>query len=168
VVAHPPSAALSRALKAALVAVLAALYARGFVLEIRELASGSMSPTLIQGDLLVVDRLIYAARDLPPALRALLPAREPRRGDLLVLSSPEDGRTVLVKRCVALAGDPVEAGTVPPSTLWVEGDDRTRSYDSRAFGPVERRALIGRGVLVVASKGPGGGWRWERTLRGVR
>jgi len=168
VVAHPAPSALSRGLKAALVAILAALYARGFVLEIRELSSGSMSPTLVEGDLLVVDRLIYAAHDLPPLLGALLPAREPDRGDVVALRSPEDGRTVLIKRCTALAGDPVEAGTVPPSALWVEGDDRPRSHDSRSFGPVERRSLIGRGVLVVASKGPAGGWRWHRTLRPVR
>lgn len=167
-VAHPPPAALSRALRAGLVALLGALFVRGFVVEVRALASGSMEPTLVQGDLLLVDRLIYAARDLPPALRFPLPVREPRRGDLVVLRSPEDGRTVLVKRCVALSGDRVSAGTVPPSALWVEGDRRASSRDSRAFGPVERRALLGRGFLVVASKRPGGGWRWRRTLLPLR
>ena len=167
-VPHPPPAALSRAFRTALVALLAALYARGFVVELRAIASGSMDPTLVVGDQLLVDRMVYAGRDLPPVLARLLPVREPRRGDLVVLRSPEDRRAVLVKRCTALAGDRVSGATVPPAALWVEGDRRSSSHDSRAFGPVERRDLVGRALLVVLSRPPGGGWRVGRTLAPVR
>jgi signal peptidase I len=164
---HAAPAALRRAARAALAALLVAFYARGFVLELRRVASGSMEPTLLTGDHLLVDRMVYAGRDLPPAIAALLPVREPRRGDLVAARSPEDRRRVLLKRCTALAGDPVPAGAVPPATLWVEGDRRGDSRDSRAFGPVERRDLVGRGVLVVVSRSADG-WRPGRTLRPVR
>jgi type IV secretory pathway protease TraF len=56
---------------------------------------------------------------------------------------------------------------VPPAALWVEGDRRADSRDSRVFGPVERRDLLGRGVLVVLSRSAGG-WRAGRILRPVR
>ncbi|KAB2969203.1 MAG: S26 family signal peptidase, partial [Thermoanaerobaculia bacterium] len=49
-----------RAARAALLAVLAALFCRAFVLEIRVVAGASMSPALLPGDRVLVDRLIYA------------------------------------------------------------------------------------------------------------
>ncbi|GMU64736.1 MAG: hypothetical protein AMXMBFR36_10100 [Acidobacteriota bacterium] len=169
-VAHLPPAALSAALgalRAGLIAILLALFARGFVLELRVVSGRSMEPALLAGDRVLVDRMIYAP-DLPGPLARLLPVREPLRGDVVLARSPDAGRSVLVKRCVALAGDRIGSGNVPAGAVWLEGDHRADSRDSRAFGAVDRRAVAGRVVRVLASKAPGGPWRWSRTLRAVR
>jgi signal peptidase I len=170
VVAHLPSAALSLALgalRAGLAAVLLALFARAFVLELRVVSGSSMVPTLLPGDRVLVDRMLYAS-DLPPSLVRLLPVRAPIRGDVVLARSPDDGRSKLIKRCVALSGDRIGPGLVPPGAVWLEGDHAADSRDSRAFGAVDRQALAGRVVRVLASKHPAGSWRWSRTLRAVR
>lgn len=169
-VTHLPPAALSAArgaLRAGLAAILLALFARGFVLELRVVSGASMTPALLPGDRVLVDRMLYAP-DLPAALARLLPVRAPRRGDVVLARSPDDGRTALIKRCVALAGDPLGPGVVPAGTLWLEGDHAADSRDSRAFGAVDRRAVTGRVVGVLVSKEPAGAWRWSRALRAVR
>jgi type IV secretory pathway protease TraF len=56
---------------------------------------------------------------------------------------------------------------VPAGTLFLVGDRRFDSRDSRVFGPVERGAVVGRVVAVLGSIAPGDGPRWSRTLRGV-
>lgn len=155
---------MRRGARAALLAVLAALFCRAFVLEIRVVAGASMSPALLPGDRVLVDRLIYAR---PGALAALLPAREPAAGDVVLFRSPEDGRTALLKRCVALPGEAAAGRVVPQDTLFLVGDRREDSHDSRAFGPVPRAAVTGRVVAVLGSWAAGHGPRWSRTLRAV-
>ena len=68
--------------------------------------SGSMRPTLLEGDVVLVNRLAY---DLKLPLTDVVLARlgEPQRGDIVTFSSPLDG-TRLIKRLVALPGDVVE------------------------------------------------------------
>jgi signal peptidase I len=68
--------------------------------------SGSMRPTILEGDVVWVDRLAY---DLKIPLTDLSVAKlgSPRRGDIVTFKSPKDG-TRLIKRLVALPGDVVE------------------------------------------------------------
>lgn len=160
-------ARLRGGLGAVLAAVLFALFARGFVLEIRRVASGSMEPTLAVGDQVLVDRMIYAS-GWPSGLGHLLPVREVATGDVVLFRSPEDGRTAMIKRCVARPGDSVPAGVVPRSSLYLVGDRRGNSHDSRDFGPVDRATVTGRVILILASRAPGGGLRGSRTLTPVR
>jgi signal peptidase I len=68
--------------------------------------SASMRPTLLEGDVVFVDRVAYDLK-LPFTDRALARLGEPRRGDIVVFSSPKDG-TRLIKRLVAVPGDTVE------------------------------------------------------------
>ncbi|EAP71485.1 Signal peptidase I [Ralstonia solanacearum UW551] len=68
--------------------------------------SGSMNPTLIEGDYIIMNRLAYGVR-VPATTVWLKRGDEPRRGDVVVFSSPEDG-TKLVKRLIGLPGDVVE------------------------------------------------------------
>lgn len=162
-----PAAALRRALAAGLVAVLAALYVRTFVVEIVLVPSGSMAPALVAGDRVAVDRLLYGG-SFPP-LSWLLPTRAPAPGDVVVFRSPEARGRLLVKRCVATGGEPYEGGYVPPGTLFLLGDAREHSHDSRAFGPVGRGAVVGRAAAVLWSVAPGrAALRWGRTLARVR
>lgn len=68
--------------------------------------SGSMRPTLLEGDVVLVDRLAY---DFKVPLTDISVARldNPRRGDVITFTSPQDG-TRLIKRLVGIPGDVVE------------------------------------------------------------
>ncbi len=83
----------------------------------------SMRPTLRPGDRLLVDRRAY--RDRPP-----------RVGEVVVLVDPEDATRWLVKRVAQV--DP-SGGSVE-----VRGDAAEMARDSRRFGPVSTRSVVGR------------------------
>jgi signal peptidase I len=68
--------------------------------------TGSMNPTILDGDLIYVDKLAYDLR-IPLTLHRLAQWSEPERGDIVVCLSPEDG-VRLVKRVVAKPGDTLE------------------------------------------------------------
>lgn len=68
--------------------------------------SGSMSPTVEVGDHVIVEKLAYGLR-IPMTHDYLVRTGEPRRGDVVVLDSPDDD-IVLLKRVVAVPGDRVE------------------------------------------------------------
>jgi len=68
--------------------------------------TGSMNPTILEGDLIYVDKVAYDLR-FPLTLHRLARWSEPQRGDVVVCLSPDDG-TRLVKRLIAGPGDTVE------------------------------------------------------------
>jgi signal peptidase I len=68
--------------------------------------TGSMNPTILEGDLIYVNKVAYDLR-IPLTLHRLASWSEPQRGDVVVCLSPEDG-TRLVKRVVGLPGDTVQ------------------------------------------------------------
>ena len=136
------------------------LLARGLVIEPLRVDGVSMEPGLHDGDVVLVWRLADVEHDT-------------RRGDLMIFRDP-DG-TLSVKRVVALPGDRVRVldsvleiderpvtepyarrstatsyfGTVvvPVRTVFVLGDNRAQSLDSRVYGPVDDGRVIGRVVL---------------------
>jgi signal peptidase I len=149
---------------AALVLVAVVLTLRVFVLGWYPARSHSMAPTINRGDRVLVDKVGWRLGGLG-------------RGDLIVFTSPVDGER-LVKRVVAVGGDTVAIDdaflvingrrvsepyvdhsridgtyfgtfTVPPGHLFVLGDNRFGSIDSRVFGPIPVDAVTGRllGVL---------------------
>lgn len=79
---------------------------RTAVADWNPIPSGSMRPSLLEGDVVLVNRLAY---DLKLPLTNVVLARmgEPRRGDVVTFYSPVDG-TRLIKRLIALPGDVVE------------------------------------------------------------
>lgn len=112
---HAPKAPVPRRSRLASAAVevarigavgLMLLAARSSLADHYYVPSGSMEPTLAVGDRLVVNKLAYDLR-VPFTARSLLRLGQPARGDVAVLTSPQDG-TVLVKRVVAVPGDVVE------------------------------------------------------------
>ncbi len=68
--------------------------------------SGSMNPTIVEGDRILVDKAAYGLR-IPFTTRRLTRGEDPQRGDIAIFASPEDG-TTLVKRIVGLPGDTIE------------------------------------------------------------
>jgi signal peptidase I len=85
--------------------LLGFLVFRTAVADWNPIPSGSMRPTLLEGDVVLVNRLAYDLK-LPLTDVVLLPLGEPRRGDVVTLSSPAGG-TRLIKRIVGLPGDRV-------------------------------------------------------------
>lgn len=67
--------------------------------------SGSMNPTVLEGDRVLVDKRAYGVR-IPFTLARIVDVGDPRRGDVVVLESPENGITLL-KRVIAVPGDTV-------------------------------------------------------------
>ena len=68
--------------------------------------SGSMNPTIVEGDRILVDKAAYGWR-IPFTTMRLTHGADPQRGDIAIFPSPEDG-IVLVKRVIGLPGDTVE------------------------------------------------------------
>lgn len=190
--------------------------------------SGSMRPTLLEGDVVLVNRLAYDFK-LPLTDTSIARLGEPRRGDIVTFSSPKDG-TRLIKRIVATPGDRIELRddvllidgeaavyedrsmlpesvahglqvealratervggsrrtvqflsgvaarrslaptTVPADSYFVMGDNRDNSADSRYFGFVPRRLLIGRAHHVLLSADITSDWspRLDRTGQALR
>jgi nickel-type superoxide dismutase maturation protease len=89
----------------------------------------SMEPTLVSGDRLLVARL-----------------RAVRVGDIVAARHPGPRPRLMVKRVAAVLGDEVV----------LEGDNPRRSTDSRSFGPVDRRAVVGRAVYRYAPEARSG------------
>lgn len=135
-----------------------------FVAEPMRVSSDSMSPTFTTGDEVLVQKL--GAR-----------ARRPSSGDVVVVRSPASG-DLMIKRVAALGGQTVGIadgvlkvdgkpvpepyvdraqvdGTyfgpvrVPQDTVFLLGDHRLGSVDSRSFGPVPVRSIIGKVALRV-------------------
>ena len=68
--------------------------------------TGSMNPTILDGDLVYVDKIAYDLR-IPLTLHRIAKWSDPARGDIVICFSPED-QTRLVKRVIALPGDTIE------------------------------------------------------------
>ena len=107
---------------------------RTAVADWNPIPSGSMRPTLLEGDVVFVNRLAYDVK-VPLTDIVVAPLGEPQRGDIVTFSSPKDGLR-LIKRIVGLPGDRVE---MHGDTLTVNGvaakyDDFTRAPDAVAPG----------------------------------
>ena len=142
---------------AAVLVMLVLLHA--FVIEPVRVRSDSMEPTLSSGAMLLIDKVTFHGRD-------------PRRGEVIVTTDPRTGGSI-VKRIVAIGGDSVgiEDGqlivngarvdedyiensgmdgfffgpdVVPAGHVFLLGDNRADSVDSRAFGPVAVDDIEGR------------------------
>jgi len=121
-----------------IIAVILALVIRAFVVQAFKIPSGSMIPTFQVGDRIFVNKFLYGARI--PFTDIRLPAvRSPRRGDIIVFRSPEDGKKDFVKRLVAMEGETVEirGGKIYIDNKVVEEPDSIKNvyyYNSGDYG----------------------------------
>jgi signal peptidase I len=95
------------------VAILVFLFVRAFIVEAFKIPSGSMERTLLVGDFLLVNKLVYGA-EVPFTGKRLPAIREPRLGDVVVFQWPADPTKNFVKRLVGMPGDTLsmEDGTL--------------------------------------------------------
>ena len=120
---------------------------RTYVFQAYEIPSGSMEETIMVGDMVFSEKVSYYFRD-------------PEPGDIVTFQDPEIPGRVLIKRCIAVGGQTVDINdedglvyvsypyTVPEGYLWMMGDNRTNSQDSRFFGAIPVSSVTGRGALV--------------------
>jgi signal peptidase I len=86
--------------------ILIVLLVRSFVVEPFRIPSGSMMPTLLVGDFILVNKFSYGLR-LPVLHTKLLDLGEPERGDIVVFRYPEDPSVDYIKRVIGVPGDTV-------------------------------------------------------------
>ena len=184
--------------------------AKSALADINYVPTGSMKPTILEGDVVFINKLAYDLR-VPFTFTRLARWSEPARGDIVVCYSPADGMR-LVKRVVGVPGDTVELRhdilflngepqaytalppdatrdmvaserasavfardrlgrrphavmglpgipalrdfgpvKVPPEAYFMMGDNRDNSSDSRFFGFVGRREIVGEATGVFVS-----------------
>jgi signal peptidase I len=78
-----------------------------FVVQAFQIPTGSMEPTLLVGDFLLVNKMAYA-QPVIPLEKAIMPSRSIRRKDIVVFKWPKDLTKDFVKRVIGLAGEKVE------------------------------------------------------------
>ncbi len=173
------------------IALLIALFVRAFVVQAFKIPSGSMEPTLLVGDHILVNKFIYGVR-IPVIGTKFFTFKKPQRGDVIVFIYPRDRSKDFIKRVIAVEGEEVEIrgqkiyingrpiedswGTyrrdsswsqpssenygpviVPPGSLFVLGDNRDNSQDSREWGFVPLEDVLGKAFIIYWS------WNWHAT-----
>jgi signal peptidase I len=98
--------------------LLIVLLFRSFLFEPFKIPSGSMIPTLLVGDFIVVNKFAYGLR-LPVVNRKIVPIGEPERGDVVVFRYPVDPKVNFIKRMVGLPGDTI---TYRDKQLFINGE----------------------------------------------
>jgi signal peptidase I len=143
-------------------AVLAALIAAFFV-RLPQVTGLSMEPRIRSGEYVLINTFAYRIG-------------APRRGDIVAFRHDGDARAVFIKRVIALPGDRIRIDrgqvylngtrldepyvlhsdsrsfaqvTVPKLCVYVLGDNRAESEDSRFFGPVDDGMLVGRAIAGI-------------------
>jgi signal peptidase I len=86
--------------------LLIVLLFRSFLFEPFKIPSGSMIPTLLIGDFIVVNKFTYGLR-LPVVNTKIVPIGDPERGDVVVFRFPVDPKVNFIKRLVGLPGDTI-------------------------------------------------------------
>ena len=90
--------------EAAAIAVILALFIRTFVIQAFKIPSGSMIPTLLVGDHILVNKFIYGIK-LPFANKTIVPISTPQRDDVIVFIFPQDKSKDFIKRVIGLPGE---------------------------------------------------------------
>jgi signal peptidase I len=98
--------------------ILIVFVLRSFVVEPFRIPSGSMIPTLLVGDFILVNKYTYGVR-LPVINKKIVQLNDPQRGDVMVFRYPEDTTLDYIKRVVGVPGDVV---TYKNKRLYINGE----------------------------------------------
>lgn len=109
-----------------LVTIILALFATTFLVQAFKIPSASMSPALLVGDHLLVNKFIFAgASDAGKWYDRILPYRAIRRGDVIVFKYPYENHPYFVKRVIGLPGDRVR---ISGQHVYVNGSELNEPY----------------------------------------
>jgi signal peptidase I len=133
--------------KSIVVALIVWFFLRTFLVEAFRIPSSSMENTLLVGDFLFVNKLLYGA-EIPLVHKRLPAVREPRRGDILVFDSVEEEDLKVVKRLIGVPGDTLsmEGGALYRNGRkidepWVIRTDSTSNGDPQSRAQMRRWQL---------------------------
>lgn len=156
-------------------ALVVALLIKAFLVQAFYIPSESMVPTLEVGDRVLVNKLSYRLHDVNRGDLVVFERPEgetdPDVKDLIkrVVGLPGD-QLVIKDNAVYINGDRLDEGylpdgtvtkqgrrdclddspcVVPEDSVWVMGDNREHSFDSRYFGPIEQDTIVGRAFLRI-------------------
>ncbi len=102
--------------------ILVVFFLRSFIVEPFKIPSGSMVPTLVVGDFILVNKFTYGIR-LPVINKKIIDINQPRRGDVMVFRYPDDPSLDYIKRVVGLPGDRIEYRN---KRLFINGEEAAR------------------------------------------
>ncbi|WP_456430753.1 signal peptidase I [Thermosulfuriphilus sp.] len=182
--------------QAILLALILALFIRTFIVQAFKIPSGSMIPTLLVGDHILVNKFIYGVKN-PLTRETWISFKKPKRGDVIVFIYPLDRHKDFIKRVIGVGGDVVEIVNkrvyvngkpleepyvihtdpkiipgeiqprdnmppvkVPAGYLFVMGDNRDQSYDSRFWGFVPLKDVKGKAFIIY--------WSWDKNHFRIR
>jgi len=176
-------------IKGIFIALLIALFIRAFFVQAYKIPSGSMEPTLLVGDHLLVLKCAYGVR-IPLVGKYLLEYSSPKRGDIIVFVYPRDPKKDFIKRVIALPGESVQIidrtvyingkpiqdpwgiwsendllrtnfgpVIVPQGHYFVLGDNRDNSMDSRYWGFVPKSNMLGKALIIY--------WSWNSKAENI-
>lgn len=185
--------ALREYAEAAAIAIILALFIRTFVIQAFKIPSGSMIPTLLVGDHILVNKFIYGVK-IPFINKTIIPVNSPGREDVIVFIYPMDKSKDFIKRVIGLPGETLEMidtkiyidgkpyedkygvfsesreqrllipgksnfgpVKVPNGHLFVMGDNRDNSHDSRFWGFVPLSSVKGKALIIY--------WSWPNLKR---
>jgi signal peptidase I len=167
-------------IKSIIIALILALATRATVVQAFRIPTSSMEDTLLVGDFLLVNKFIYGSR-IPFTDFRLPKVRGPKIGDVIVFKHPTEGKDFIkrcvglpgdkveVKNDVVYVNDsaldepykilhgyggslsnfgPV---VVPDGHLFMMGDNRHNSYDSRSWGPLDESYIKGKAMVIYFS-----------------
>jgi len=134
--------------EAIIIALIAALIIRAYVIQAFKIPSGSMIPTLLVGDHILVNKFIYGTT-IPFTDKRVLVFKKPERGDIIVFKYPENPKKDFIKRVIATEGDKIESRN---KVICVNGDKINEPYiqhtDNAVF-PHEMGSRDNFGPVVV-------------------
>jgi len=106
------------------ICVIFVVFARAFVFQQSKIPTGSMIPTLLVGDYIMVNKFIYAPT-MSSIEKTLLPIRDVKRGDIIVFKYPEEPEKDYIKRVIGLPGEFIE---IKDKTVYINGVPLKEDY----------------------------------------
>lgn len=134
--------------EAIITALILALLIRAYVIQAFKIPSGSMIPTLVIGDHILVNKFIYGTK-IPFSETMVLEFTKPEKGNIIVFKYPEDPTRDFIKRVVAVEGDVVESKN---KTIYVNGKQVSEPYAQHTDNSIRPMGIEPRdnfGPLIV-------------------